>query len=152
MTLARRRRPLVVPSCDLVAWRGTGVGGWGGGQLCVANRAVRVLGAGDWPERGECFRGAALPAAHAGFYAAGTKYRVPGFLATSFSEDVARDFARRAFHAGEGEHPAVLYTVLVRPSRPARTHARTHALARTHTHACVHAYVPARAHTHVFAL
>ena len=118
----------------------------------MANRAVRVLGAGDWPERGECFRGAALPAAHAGFYAAGTKYRVPGFLATSFSEDVARDFARRAFHAGEGEHPAVLYTVLVRPSRPARTHARTHALARTHTHACVHAYVPARAHTHVFAL
>ena len=118
MTLARRRRPLVVPSCDLVAWRGTGVGGrgGGGGQLCVANRAVRVLGAGDWPERGECFRGAALPAAHAGFYAAGTKYRVPGFLATSFSEDVARDFARRAFHAGEGEHPAVLYTVLVRRS------------------------------------
>ena len=126
-----------------------------GGQLCVANRAVRVLGAGDWPERGECFRGAALPAAHAGFYAAGTKYRVPGFLATSFSEDVARDFARRAFHAGEGEHPAVLYTVLVRRSRRARTHARTHArtrararvlrvlrkrILRTHTRARTHTY------------
>ena len=119
-----------------------------GGQLCVANRAVRVLGAGDWPERGECFRGAALPAAHAGFYAAGTKYRVPGFLATSFSEDVARDFARRAFHAGEGEHPAVIYTVLVRRSRHARTHARTHARARAHTHMRVHAHTCARAHTH----
>ena len=121
--------------------------GWGGGgPLCVANRAVRVLGAGDWPERGECFRGAALPAAHAGFYAAGTKYRVPGFLATSFSEDVARDFARRAFHAGEGEHPAVLYTVLVRRSPHARTHARTHVRTHAHTHTCVRARIRARTH------
>ena len=120
----------------------------------MANRAVRVLGAGDWPERGECFRGAALPAAHAGFYAAGTKYRVPGFLATSFSEDVARDFARRAFHAGEGEHPAVLYTVLVRPSPHARTHTCTHARARTHTHTrtfvCTRILARAHARAHVY--
>ena len=47
-------------------------------QLCVANRAVRTLGPDDWPARGECFRGATLPAAHRGFYTPGTKYRVPG--------------------------------------------------------------------------
>jgi hypothetical protein len=47
-------------------------------QLCVANRAVRVLGPDDWPVRGECFRGATLPAEHRGFYTSGKKYRVPG--------------------------------------------------------------------------
>ena len=52
--------------------------GGGRGQLCVVNREVRVLGEGDWPRRGECFRGAGLPTAHRAFYSAGKKYRVPG--------------------------------------------------------------------------
>jgi len=37
------------------------------------------------------------------------------YLATSFSKNVAKDFARRAYHAAEGDHPAVMYTVLVDP-------------------------------------
>ncbi len=51
-----------------------------GVQLCVANRAVRVLGEGDWPLEGKCFRGAVLPEEHLAFYAVGTKYRVPGLV------------------------------------------------------------------------
>ena len=38
------------------------------------------------------YRGASLPAEHRAFFCAGRKYRVPMFLATSFSEAVARGF------------------------------------------------------------
>ena len=63
------------------------------------------------PGRGVLWRGGALPEAHRGFFGAGVKYRVPGFLATSASRRVTDDF---------------IYKVHT------RTHTRTHA--RTHTH------------------
>jgi hypothetical protein len=51
------------------------------------------------------------------FFAASFKGALPRprYLATSFSEEVACGFAMRAYHAGEGDQPAVLYTILVRP-------------------------------------
>ena len=39
--------------------------------------------------------------AHRGFFTVGKKYRVPGFLATSFSEDKAEEFLYRAHVEGE---------------------------------------------------
>ena len=46
------------------------------------------------------FRGGELPLQHAEFFEAGKKYRVPGFLATSFSEDVAYRFLYMKFAEG----------------------------------------------------
>jgi hypothetical protein len=42
--------------------------------------------------RGVLWRGGALPKEHRRFYAAGVKYRVPGFLATSASQKVTDSF------------------------------------------------------------
>ena len=47
------------------------------------------------------FRGGELPPKHAEFYKSGQKYRVPGFLATSFSEDVAYRFLYMKFAEGK---------------------------------------------------
>mmetsp|Transcript_15838 Transcript_15838/g.42773 ORF Transcript_15838/g.42773 Transcript_15838/m.42773 type:complete len:122 (-) Transcript_15838:677-1042(-) len=53
--------------------------------LCVGrDQASKGL----WPSDGICFRGGALPDKHLSFFTVGKKYRVPGFLATSFKEKV----------------------------------------------------------------
>ncbi len=49
---------------------------------------------------------------HHGFYQPGRKYRAPGFVATSFTDDVARSFAQRARESGL---PAVLWVVHMHP-------------------------------------
>jgi hypothetical protein len=49
-----------------------------------------------FPPGGRCFRGGGFDDAHRGFFTVGKKYRVPGFLATSFSEDKAEEFLYRA--------------------------------------------------------
>ena len=65
------------------------------------------------------YRGAVLPAQHLAFYTAGKQYRIPGYLATSFAEKVAKGFARRAWQAekssASGEQPAVIWVVQVDP-------------------------------------
>ena len=58
-------------------------------SLCVVRgarpeRLVRL------PPEHRCYRGGGLPDAHRAFFAAGVKYRVPGFLATSFQEQVPK--------------------------------------------------------------
>jgi hypothetical protein len=60
---------------------------------------------------------------HFPFFAEGKKYRVPGFLATSFQQDVALVFAERAFkdalaHGGgsAAQNHAVLWVVHVDPA------------------------------------
>jgi hypothetical protein len=47
------------------------------------------------------FRGGELPLKHAEFYEAGKNYRVPGFFATSFNEDVAYRFLYIKFAEGK---------------------------------------------------
>jgi len=68
------------------------------------------------------FRGAILPVMFLAFYLAmkGCKYRVPGFLATSFSQEVATEFAMRASQAANGKEPAVCYEVRVHPEGKTR--------------------------------
>ena len=50
-----------------------------------------------------------MPVEHQTFYVPGKVYRVPGFLATSFSEDKAEEFLYRA-HVLAG-HPAIKWVV-----------------------------------------
>ena len=47
-----------------------------------------------WPSDNTSYRGAGLPQEHWSFFAAGKKYRSNMFLATSFSAEVATEFAR----------------------------------------------------------
>ena len=62
--------------------------------LCVVRR--KGLGAGElpFPPAPHCctYRGGGFDDRFKGFFTVGKKYRVPGFLATSFSEKVADDF------------------------------------------------------------
>jgi len=79
--------------------------------LCVGrDQASKGL----WPSDGICFRGGALPDKHLSFFTVGKKYRVPGFLATSFKEKVSMEFAHRSTPAHLVEkQPMVLWQIKV---------------------------------------
>ena len=64
------------------------------------------------PPNGVVYRGGGLSDQHRQFYHVGKKYRVPGFLATSFSQEVAESFMTWADRRGE---PCVLWIVHVVP-------------------------------------
>jgi hypothetical protein len=57
--------------------------------LCIVRRESASL---KFPPNSESHRGGALPAQHHAFFTQGKKYRVPMYLATSFSEDKAYEF------------------------------------------------------------
>jgi hypothetical protein len=57
--------------------------------LCIVRRESKSL---KFPPNSESHRGGALPLQHHAFFTAGKKYRVPMYLATSFSEDKAYEF------------------------------------------------------------
>ena len=57
--------------------------------LCIVRRDEVSS---KFPPNGVCHRGGALPEHHRRFFTAGKKYRVPMYLATSFSEDKAYEF------------------------------------------------------------
>ena len=57
--------------------------------LCIVRRETASL---KFPPNSESHRGGALPLQHHAFFTAGKKYRVPMYLATSFSEDKAYEF------------------------------------------------------------
>jgi hypothetical protein len=57
--------------------------------LCIVRRESKSL---KFPPNSESHRGGALPPQHHAFFAVGKKYRVPMYLATSFSEDKAYEF------------------------------------------------------------
>jgi hypothetical protein len=57
--------------------------------LCIVRRESSSL---KFPPNAESHRGGALPLQHHAFFAVGCKYRVPMYLATSFSEDKAYEF------------------------------------------------------------
>ena len=58
--------------------------------LCVTRRMDDDLVA--FPPNGKTYRGGGFDDAHRGFFVVGKKYRVPGYLATSFEERKANDF------------------------------------------------------------
>jgi GrpB-like predicted nucleotidyltransferase (UPF0157 family) len=57
--------------------------------LCIVRRETASL---KFPPNAASHRGGALPLQHHAFFTAGKKYRVPMYLATSFSEDKAYEF------------------------------------------------------------
>jgi hypothetical protein len=57
--------------------------------LCIVRRDEVSS---KFPPNAVCHRGGALPEHHRAFFTAGKKYRVPMYLATSFSEDKAYEF------------------------------------------------------------
>lgn len=77
-------------------------------QLCSISPAP---GLPHFPTK--CFRGSSLPAEHHAFFTVGRRYRVPGYLATSLSDDIAREFLGRAH--SNGAQPAVLWRVHLDP-------------------------------------
>jgi hypothetical protein len=56
--------------------------------LCVV-RGARDEARLRFPPAGCCLRGGGLPDAHRSFFVPGRKYRIPGFLATSFDREAA---------------------------------------------------------------
>ena len=68
-------------------------------KLCVV-RGARSVDALKFPDHGTTYRGGALPDEHQAFFTVGKKYRVPGFLATSFEESVAERFIYMAYDDG----------------------------------------------------
>lgn len=79
-------------------------------KMCITRLSVLH----GYPADGVCYRGSGLPDEHRAFYdcMVGSKYRVPGFLATSLNRGTAELFYRRAYSGGL---PAVLYRVYVDP-------------------------------------
>ena len=59
--------------------------------LCVTRREPDMPEV-PFPPRCETYRGGGFDNSHKGFWTVGKKYRVPGFLATSFDEKVADKF------------------------------------------------------------
>ena len=80
--------------------------------LCVAER--KGLARAQFPPNGRTFRGTAFDHLHRKFFQPGMKYRAPGFVATSFKEATAQDFAyRNGLLSGK---PYVLWEVNVDPA------------------------------------
>lgn len=79
-------------------------------RLVVTRRADSAL---PFPPGGITVRGGGLPDEHRDFFTPGKRFRSPGFLATSFSEDKAYGFWYRA-HVESGL-PAVKWVVYVDP-------------------------------------
>ena len=80
-------------------------------QLCNTRR--KGEGEVKFPADGRCFRGGGFDDSHRDFFTVGKRYRVPGFLATSFSEDTADEFLFRA-HV-EGGRPAIKWIIQLDP-------------------------------------
>ena len=71
-----------------------------------------------FPPGGDTYRGGGFDDAHRDFFTVGKQYRVPGFLATSFSKAKAEEFQRRAekpTSPGGPRRQSVLWTVHVDP-------------------------------------
>ena len=69
--------------------------------LCIVRRESASL---KFPPNAVSHRGGALPPQHHAFFAVGKKYRVPMYLATSFSEDKAYEFWCSLLHAAPAVH------------------------------------------------
>jgi ubiquitin len=76
--------------------------------LCVLVRAINALcivrrdpSKQIFPPEMRTFRGGELPLKHVPFYAVGKQFRVPGFLASSFKEEVAYRFLYMKFAEGK---------------------------------------------------
>jgi len=78
-------------------------------ELCVVRGASH---ASEFPPEGVLWRGGGLPDAHRDFFAPGVQYRVPGFLASSKSRNVAYTFYCQA---NKQSLPTVLWHIQLDP-------------------------------------
>ena len=78
--------------------------------LCLEGRSGAAL---PFPPGGDTFRGGGFDDAHQGFFTVGKQFRVPGFLATSFSQGKAMEFLRTQEAYGR---QGMLWTVHVDPA------------------------------------
>jgi hypothetical protein len=72
-------------------------------RAALANYLLNGVGGqrgGAYPAGGVCWRGGGFDMAHQGFFTAGKKYRVPGFLATSLRQEATDGFMYCAEEAG----------------------------------------------------
>ena len=82
--------------------------------LLVSRRMQANEPPAEFPRDGKTYRGTSMLEAECLFYQVGQKYRVPGFLATSFEEDTARIFAERSFvQNAAAKLSAVIFVVQV---------------------------------------
>ena len=82
--------------------------------LCIVRGLdVAALAGLMFPPGGRTLRGSSFDNQHQDFFTVGKSYRVPGFLATSFSEAVATRFLREAQAYGR---QAVMWVVFVDPA------------------------------------
>jgi hypothetical protein len=63
------------------------------------------------PHPEKVYRGGGMPHIHLGFFTAGKKYRVPGFLSTSMKENVAHKFMTMAYH--NRNEPCILWSIAI---------------------------------------
>ena len=97
--------------------------------LCLVARTNAHL---PFPPEGEVYRGGGFDDTHIGFFTPGRQYRVPGFLATSFSRVTATRFLRTAEAYGQ---QAVMWVVHVDPSgEHDAAHRCAHVNYVSHTH------------------
>ena len=70
----------------------------------------------SYPSEGETWRGGGFRREHRAFFERliGKKYRVPGFLATSLSRDIAAAFAFKAI-MGNPSHPCAMWRITFDP-------------------------------------
>ena len=81
-------------------------------DLCVVRRPIDQK-VPSFPPGGICWRGGVLPDEHRSFYVSGKKYRVPGFLATSFDKNVSQQFL---YNAWKGQKfPPIQWQIKVHP-------------------------------------
>jgi hypothetical protein len=79
-------------------------------QLCVTRSRPGGI---PFPPGGETWRGGGFDDTHRAFFAVGTLYRAPGFVASSFDQEKAFEFLYRAVH--HSNRPGVLWTIRVDP-------------------------------------
>jgi len=64
--------------------------------VLVLRTSVDTMRKKRFPKDGKLWRGSGFKDKYQPFFVEGKKYRVPGFLATSFSQETSRNFMRRA--------------------------------------------------------
>lgn len=81
------------------------------GRKAQAAAAIIPKQSAKFPPGGNAWRGTGFRDRYRSFFVVGKKYRVPGFLATSFSERIARSFAFRQ----NSKFPTVIWNIKVDP-------------------------------------
>eukprot|EP00039_Didymoeca_costata_P005973 m.86303 g.86303 ORF g.86303 m.86303 type:complete len:435 (+) comp13052_c1_seq2:325-1629(+) len=82
-------------------------------ELCLADLASpQAL---PFPPNNCVYRGAVIPKKNLEFYTVGKRYRARGFLASSFSESIARQYCQDVWDEHDQAYESVLYVIHIDP-------------------------------------